>query len=138
MNTIERMKKRLSAELYEQGITPAELAEMSGTSRDSVDRYLSPYQQGGKIEMWLLFSKALGYEGLEWLICEEVDTMSRMSQLALDYIGRMLRKTEYALENARKRSGVTDEEIINLQQKLAVIEWIKALIETEMEKENAQ
>lgn len=138
MDTIERMKKRLSAELYEQGITPAELAEMSGTSKDSVDRYLSPYQPGGKIDIWLLFSKALGYEGLEWLICEEVGTVSRMSQLALDYVNRMLRKTEYALEHARKRSGVTDEEIINLQQKVAVIEWIKALIEAEMEKENAE
>lgn len=135
MDTIERMKKRLSAELYEQGITPAELAELSGTSLDTVSRYLSPYLPGGKIEIWLMFSKALGYEGLEWLICEEVDTVSRMSQLALDYISRMLRKTENALEHARMRSGVTDEEIINLQQKVAVLEWIKALIEAEMEKE---
>lgn len=138
MDTIERMKKRLSAELYEQGITPAELAKLSGTSKDTVNRYLSPYLPGSKIEIWLLFSKALGYEGLEWLTCEEVNTMSRMSQLALDYISRMLRKTEFALEQARKRSGVTDEEIINLQQKVAVIEWIKALIEAEMKKENAE
>lgn len=138
MDLIKRMKSRLRSELAMEGISPTKLGEMCGIAKSTVDRYLSPHLYGTKVEIWLMISQALGYEGLEWLICEEVDTMSRMSQLALDYISRMLRKTEYALENARKRSGVTDEEIINLQQKLAVIEWIKALIETEMEKENAQ
>ena len=66
--TIKCMKKRLREELYEQGIRPAELAEMVGVGTDTVNRYLSPYLCGGKLEMWLKFSEALGYEGLDWLM----------------------------------------------------------------------
>ena len=68
MDTIKQMKSRLSEELIEQGISRADLAKLSATSLDTVNRYLSPYIPGGNIEIWLKFSKALGYEGLEWLI----------------------------------------------------------------------
>ena len=59
-----------------------------------------------------------------------------MSLIALDYVNKVLEKAIRALMSARMRSGVTDEEIINLQQKVAVLEWIKALIKTEIKKEN--
>lgn len=62
--------------------------------------------------------------------------MARMSLIALDYVNKVLEKAIRALMSARMRSGVTDEEIINLQQKVAVLEWIKALIKTEIKKEN--
>lgn len=66
--TIERMKKRLSEELIKQGMLPADLAKKAGVDRGTVDNYLSPHISYGNIEIWLKFSKALGYEGLEWLI----------------------------------------------------------------------
>jgi len=67
MDAIKKMKKRLSDELYEQGILPVELAEMTGVTEDTVKRYLSPWLPGGKLELWVKFSEALGYDGLGWM-----------------------------------------------------------------------
>lgn len=68
MNTVKKMKQRLSDELIERSLLPADLAAMAGVKTETVKRYLSPYLSGGKIEMWEKFSTALGYDGLGWLI----------------------------------------------------------------------
>ena len=59
-----------------------------------------------------------------------------MSQLALNHLCKQWRKACISLENARNRSGITDEEIMHLQTTVAILEWVIRLIKTEIEKEN--
>lgn len=61
--------------------------------------------------------------------------MSNISKHAIVYLDHQTKSTVIALSNAKKRSGVTAEEIMNLENKLAIIEWLHSLVESEVSKE---
>ena len=62
--------------------------------------------------------------------------MSNMSQLALDYLLKRWRKATISLDVARQRSGVTDEEIMNLQTTISILEWVIKRVRAEVKKED--
>lgn len=64
--------------------------------------------------------------------------MSNMCRLAINFLDNMRKKTFFSLSGAQARPGVTDEEIMNLENKLAIIEWLRALVKAEAEKEETR
>ena len=72
VNVIVTMKMRLKRELAERHMSVRKLAAISYIGTQTIVRYTNLNDPtGGKVEIWLALSEALGHEGLEWLIKEE-------------------------------------------------------------------
>lgn len=57
--------------------------------------------------------------------------MASIRERALEYLYRELRKTKIALGQAETRSGVTSQELENLQNKIDVLDWLTTLVNKE-------
>ena len=132
-NILLTMKRNLVREQELQELTDEELAKRARLSVPTIRTYKSFYQDGVKIENWLALSRALGHDGLDWLMKDETELTKHTlddesdQMVALSFLYKLLKKTRISIGNATYRKN-NSEEIHNLRKRAQVLEWLTDLV----------